>query len=183
MTRIPAICLTPGCNTIFPSIFNLTAQNVSFQNIGMGPCPKCGGGGKIPDGTYSVLGDNLFALLEDINDFAVFHKIVATLKRDLKRNKSPKNIKKTLSKRYPKHRSAWNLIPETKQDAYAVINIILAIIMTVIAIGSCTKENRDIIINQTINNLYLQEPSRVEPGNPFGSETENTVSQNRPVKI
>jgi hypothetical protein len=183
MTKIPAICLDPQCNTIFPSVLDLKAANFTVKNIGMGPCPKCRGDGKIPDGTYSVLGGNLLAILEDVNDIALFQKVAATIKKDLKRNKSPKNIKKKLTKKFPKQKSIWNLIPETKQDAYAVISIMLAIILMIIGLGKCTKDDRDIIINQSINNLYLQERPNTQPGIPYDNHTGGTVTQDKPEKI
>lgn len=183
MTKIPTICLNPKCNTIFPSVFNLKALNASFKNVGMGPCPKCGGDGKIPDGSYSNFDDKIFAFLEDVNDIALFQKIAQAIQRDLKRNKSPISIKKKLTKQFPKHKSTWNLIPETKQDAYAAIQIILAIIMAVITIGTCSKENKEIIINQTYNNLYLEEGHESEQNIPFDNHTEDNSTQDKPIKI
>ena len=54
--RAPAVCDT--CGTIFPSPFNILAENVGLFNMGTGPCPECGGSGSIPDGIYSCYVSN-----------------------------------------------------------------------------------------------------------------------------
>lgn len=185
MTRIPAICLNHKCNTIFPSPFDLLpgVNNVAFENIGIGPCPKCGADGKIPDGSYSNFEDKIFASLANVNDIALLKKITNTIKRDLSRDISPKNIKKKLNKQFPKQKTAWNLIPETKQDAYTVIKIILALTVAIAAIGSCSKENKEIIINQTYNNLYLHDNPAPQQNNPFGIHIEDNHKQDKLVSI
>jgi len=173
MPQIPAICLTPNCNTLFPSGVELqNARDISFQNCTSGPCPKCGGTGKIPDGSYEAFENNLFAFLSKENDVLLFRKITETIQRDIRRNVSPKNIKKKLKKQFPKHKNTWNLIPETKIDAYAVIQIILAIISTIIAIGACSRSNKENIISQTYNDIYIENSQKMQPRNPSDSHTD-----------
>jgi len=184
MPQIPAICLTPNCNTLFPSGVELqNARNISFQNCKSGPCPKCGGTGKIPDGSYDVLENKIFAFLFHENDINLFRKITETVQRDLKRNISPKNIKKKLNKQFPKHKNTWSLIPESKLDAYAVIQIILAIITTAITVGSCTNSNKETIINQTYNNIYIENNQKMQPHSPSDSRIEQKSKPNSLLKI
>jgi len=145
----------------------------------MGPCPKCGGNGKIPNGIYSNFEDKIFALLEDVNDVSLLQKISKTIERDLKRDISPKKIKKKLVKHFPKQKNKWSLIPETKQEAYEAIKILLAIITAAIAIGSCSKEHRETIIN----NIYLQERPAPPAYIPFDNHSEGINKPGIQLKI
>ncbi|EKD67047.1 MAG: hypothetical protein ACD_48C00622G0004 [uncultured bacterium] len=184
MPQVPAICLTPNCNTLFPSGVELqNARNISFHNCTSGPCPKCGGDGKIPDGSYDAFENKLFAFLFQENDLNLFRKITETVQRDLNRNISPKNIKKKLNKQFPKHKNTWSLIPESKLDAYAVIQIILAVISTAIAIGSCTKSNKETIINQTYNNIYIENNRKTLPRIPSDSRIERKSKPDNSLNI
>lgn len=145
----------------------------------MGPCPKCGSDGKIPDGIYSNFENKLFAILESIDDVLLFKNIQKEIKRDLQRNKSPKNIKRKLKKSFSKYNSLWDLIPETKQDAYMVIQIILSIIAIAISLGSCSKENKTIIINQYLDGIYRQ----VQPNTPYDNHTLQKSQPSKSIEI
>jgi hypothetical protein len=54
----PAVCQT--CGTVFamPGIFG-PGMRVHLQNVGIGPCPNCGGTGLAPDGFYDFTGEVL----------------------------------------------------------------------------------------------------------------------------
>lgn len=56
---VPAVC--DACHAFFPSGFNI-AGGASFAGCASGPCPRCGGMGHIPDGTYEFI-DNSIRLL------------------------------------------------------------------------------------------------------------------------
>jgi hypothetical protein len=56
MATVPAFCRS--CGAVFASAFSFeNARNVSFENCESGPCPKCGGTGRIPDGVYDFAGN------------------------------------------------------------------------------------------------------------------------------
>jgi hypothetical protein len=55
--------------------------------------------------------------------------------------------------------------------------------MAVITIGTCSKENKEIIINQTYNNLYLEEGHESQQNIPFDKNTGDNSPQDKPVKI
>jgi hypothetical protein len=59
MAMIPVIC--SQCGTVFgsPNLIGGNASSIQFENVGVGPCPKCGGTGKVPDGTYDLQDDTL----------------------------------------------------------------------------------------------------------------------------
>lgn len=62
MAEILAMCDT--CDTVwgvrgFIGGAPDTDMRVDFQNVGMKPCPNCGGSGSVPDGEYRLVGDVL----------------------------------------------------------------------------------------------------------------------------
>ena len=166
MTKLTVICTNDDCQTIFPGDVDMVnAHNISFSNCHSGTCPKCSSPGRIPDGTYDAFEDKIYAQLKSINDISFLKKITEAINKDIKRNKSPKNIKKTLNKKFPEQRLLWNLIPKTRQDAYSVINIILATIMTVTAVSTVSNNDKQITNNTTINTTH----------NHYESTTNNTT--------
>ncbi|MBV9388599.1 MAG: hypothetical protein JOZ78_19425 [Chroococcidiopsidaceae cyanobacterium CP_BM_ER_R8_30] len=50
--NIPAIC--NRCNNFFPGdSISENSTNVTFEDKIAGPCPRCGGSGRVPDGVYN----------------------------------------------------------------------------------------------------------------------------------
>ena len=73
---LPAVC--DNCGAIF-SQRAIKAENVrhlTISNVGVGPCPNCGGNGHIPDGVYNVVGNVIEVLaapersMEELRRFA-----------------------------------------------------------------------------------------------------------------
>ena len=167
MAHLPAICLNPTCRTIFPSGFAIIGGvNISYVGNTSGPCPKCGGMGKVPDGNYSNIGDKLFVTLNNLSDASVFKQYSELLKRELLSNKSPEQIIQSVNQNFPELRSVSDLIPKTRSDAYAFIGILIALISLIIssyqAFKSGEPENIDFrqqIFNQSFHNYYLSQDS------------------------
>ncbi len=58
MFQLPAVCST--CGTIFPSGMAVAnSRDMTFQGNTAGPCPKCGGMGKVIDGTFDFVGNSV----------------------------------------------------------------------------------------------------------------------------
>ncbi|WP_404351690.1 SEC-C domain-containing protein [Sutcliffiella horikoshii] len=64
MQAMPAICNT--CETIFPSGFYGEDSIAFFSGATSGPCPKCGGMGRIPDGEFTFF-NNIIRILSAPN--------------------------------------------------------------------------------------------------------------------
>jgi hypothetical protein len=72
---IPAFCAT--CDTIFPSGFALSnSKNSKMRGNTTGPCPNCGSMGRILDGTYDVLGQELTYRGDDNRLMEIFKRAV-----------------------------------------------------------------------------------------------------------
>src|SRR5258707_2360569 len=52
MREFPAIC--NSCSAIFGSGIRLAAMQVTLVGNVVRRCPRCGGNGRVPDGTYNI---------------------------------------------------------------------------------------------------------------------------------
>ena len=183
MASIPAICMNTSCLTMFSSGFAAeNARNITFADCTSSPCPKCGGIGKIPDGTYSVIENVIFATINNTLDKALLNKIKTTIERELSRSKSPKNIKKKLTKAFPNQMMLWNNIPKEKRDAFWYLNFILLAAGSIAAVVSATHaltsdDEKSTIIN---NFHYEYHQHNAKPLAPYSEEFYKTPEYKKP---
>jgi hypothetical protein len=61
MTTVPVICDDPACGTLWGStnFISVEAPQLILAGNKIGPCPRCGGVGSIPDGEFKVIDDAL----------------------------------------------------------------------------------------------------------------------------
>ncbi len=69
------------------------ATNNTFINCSMS-CPKCKSRAYIPDGKYSALGENIFAVLHDISDVSLKNLLKLLKKVSIQMNYQKKSKKK-----------------------------------------------------------------------------------------
>ncbi|MBN1397318.1 MAG: hypothetical protein JXA06_04720 [Bacteroidetes bacterium] len=161
MPQLPSICTNPKCGMIFASPINLLATDNTFINLLYGICPKCGTVGRIPNGKYSSIGDQLFATLFDIPDIAILNNYVSFVSEKVHSGLSPEIIKESVNNEFPQLKPLSDLIPQTRSDAYAFIGILLTLIG--LTIECCNKyqtkdppiEVKQEIINQSFQNFYI----------------------------
>ncbi len=186
MASIPAICMNTSCLTMFPSGFAVeNSRNIIFNECKSSPCPKCGGVGKIPDGTYSVIEDVIFATINNNLNKALLNKIKTTIERELSRAKSPKNIKKKLTKTFPKQMLLWNNIPKEKRDALWYLNFILLAAGSIAAIVSATHalmsdDEKTTIIN---NFNYEHNEYNAKPLAPYNGPAYKIPPPEKAIKL
>jgi hypothetical protein len=62
MALVPVFC--DNCGTLFvaDNFIGGDAREVSFKNVGFGPCPVCGQAGHVLDGTFDFIGDTIKVL-------------------------------------------------------------------------------------------------------------------------
>lgn len=153
MSQIPAICINPTCETIFPSSFNFkNAFNIQMTNCISGPCPNCGWNGKVLDGIYNAFGDTIYAVLnQQSSDIELLKKIVSTIKQDLARAKNPEEIKKNLQSKFPKFKALWDWIPTKKIIGAIILGIIINLLSSNIEKGaSWCFNNKEAIIDNAL---------------------------------
>ena len=163
MARVLAIC--DKCNTFFPSVFNLGAgaTNIVFKNCGAGPCPKCGGNGKILDGVYNAVGEAIEAFIgqQNIEGLKRLLSILESAKESqLKHEEVVANIKQAA----PEFSNFTDFLPKTRAELYGFLVVIIMLITSLLSSEKKSfdkhelKEQMKITINSyeenTINNYY-----------------------------
>lgn len=59
MATVPGIC--ENCGAVFGAkgLIGGEGRNIQMGGVRVGPCPSCGGTGRVPDGTYDLIDDTL----------------------------------------------------------------------------------------------------------------------------
>ncbi len=118
MARIPAIC--ENCHTVFHSGVNLGngATNIVFENCGAGPCPKCGGNGRILDGVYNAVGNAIEAFIgqQDLNDLK---QLLAVLELAKKEQWGREEVIANINKSTPTLAKIADWLPKSRTELYA----------------------------------------------------------------
>jgi len=155
MAQIPAIC--NNCNTIFPSGFNLAngARNASFINCGAGPCPNCGGNGRILDGVYNAVGNVIEAFIGQ-QDTSHLRQFLAVLELAKKEEWGREEVGSNITRTTPTFKKVVDWLPKSTTELYAFIVILIMLINTLIASrkGNFTKDELLHHTEVTINNCY-----------------------------
>lgn len=157
--NIPAICLNPACNAIFPSQFNLTDPFIILVACDAGRCPRCGSKGRIPDGAYEIFGNDILAMLFNAEDETVINKSITLITQYIAGNRKPSEIIKKAKKEVPELQTLWDLIPRTRVEAYAFLTLLIACLQFFIALFPEKATDlitvKQTIINQTFQNYYF----------------------------
>lgn len=166
MPFLPAICQNPKCATIFPSgVFFQYGFANTFVGCTAGPCPKCGSGGRIPDGEYSALADKVFALFSDLSDAAILGDYVSFIGDQLHSGASPEDVQSSVNHKYPQLKSLSDLFPKSRSEAYTFIGIMLTLIGLALNCSdklrhkSPAVEIKREIINNTFQSFYITSDS------------------------
>ena len=163
---LPAVCET--CSTIFPSGFSVeNSANVTFSGSTSGPCPKCGGTGRVPDGTYNVFGNVLGLLSGPSQTVEDLKRLSEILKKARDRQASREEVLAEIEQNVPKLKLISDILPKTRTEFYAVIGLIIAAIALMAGSGSKISHT-EITFNQVIDHIYEehQQAETAKPSDP-----------------
>jgi len=155
--RVPAIC--SKCGTIFPSPIEAENSTISFQNTKLGSCPTCEEAGYFPDGTFEFVGDTIKLLSGSQRTLEELKSLASILKKAQENNHSRKEITSNLQREVPELSSISDALPETRNELYAFLAIILSAITLVTAQFS-NSDRTTIEVENVIQNIYESSPSK-----------------------
>ena len=177
MPRIPAICINPDCGFVFPSSIEIeNSTNIVFQDVSSGPCPKCGSNGKIPNGKYDIFNNSIFAMLYNVGDATIISKSIALFRSQISTNKAPEEMIEKAKAEVPELQSLWDLIPNTRTEAYAFITMLILFLKIFLEHNPSAKQPSSNTVNiqqQIINQSFQQFYSSSAPA------TASTQPKNR----
>jgi hypothetical protein len=135
MPMIPAFCTR--CDAIFASgIFAANGINFTFVGNTAGPCPKCGGMGRIPDGVYNFIDQTIHLVSGPATTIRDLQRLVQLLENARAQKDSGEEIARKIEKEVPQLASVRDLLPKTRTELYAFITLFLVIVGWWITIGS-----------------------------------------------
>jgi hypothetical protein len=164
MPAIPAICNNPRCGTVFPSGFMVeNSKDISFIDCNGGFCPKCGSVGRVSDGTYDVIADEISALLSNNSDLAILERMMLIVDKAIQSNDFS-SAKSELEQVNPNWRNVFNLLPEENVvNAVAVYTFFFVMLQTAISLYSTMKPvEPKTIINNSYEQFYIEAPKVIE---------------------
>jgi hypothetical protein len=157
MTRVPAVC--DRCGGFFPSPIEASnSTNITFSNVGVGPCPHCGGQGHVPDGTYNFIENTIELLSGPHRSRSDLERLAEILRAAKETGASTQEVKERVAKELPELRSLADALPKTRGELYAFVGIILTILTLLLSEGRRSKGEK-IEINQVINQITQAVPS------------------------
>lgn len=166
MARVPAVC--DRCGAFFASPIEAeNARRVTFQNVSVGPCPKCGGDGHVPDGTYNFIGTAIEFLTGPDRSKSDLGRLAAILRDAKQRGASVDEVREAVRKETPELKSLIDLLPTTRTELYAFIAIVVSILSLLLA-QSRTGTKTTIEINQVINNIFETQEGSTTPSSSAG---------------
>ena len=159
--RIPAVC--DNCGSIFPSNIDLeNSSDISFSGCVYGPCPVCGKKGHILDGTYTTIGSILKIISGSPRTVAELERLTAILKKAREDPASLEEVKNAIESEVPELSSLKDILPQSRNQLYAFISMLLSTIALVSACLSSGKDPQNITVNNVVNNIYQQLPPKAE---------------------
>lgn len=152
MPDVLAICDT--CGAFFPS--GIVAENafeITFAGNIVGQCPRCGGIGHIPEGTYNFTQDTIELLQGPQATISELERLAQILQEARERNASVEEVRETIQQETPNLSKLSSVLPRTRNELYAFLAVVIAAIHLILSTASAQGVNIqdvDIDFNQVI---------------------------------
>lgn len=172
--RIPAFCDT--CGTIFPSGFNVGGETVTLIGNRSGPCPACGGMGRVPDGIFSTIGNMIQILSAPQQTIDDLSRLNTILHEAREKKEEPDVATQQIRKLFP---ALADMLPRDRTEFLAYLTIIIMVINLIIQSVRDTNSVMTVTVNQTINHIYIDtnKPTKLQPKQ---EQTTKNVGRNEP---
>jgi len=155
---IPAFCDT--CGTAFKSgIFAENVINLTLRGNKAGPCPKCGGMGSIPDGTFNVIGNAIEIISAPERTIEQLKKLADILSIAKRGSVNAEEVTQRIQRKVPELSSLRDILPKTRTELYAFLTLLILAISIIInarRISNTIKINIQNIVNQSVQIVLEQ---------------------------
>lgn len=159
MPDVPAVCDT--CGTVFSSgIYAENATIVTLVGNTAGPCPRCGGMGHVPDGTFTFTENTIELLQGPQRTVSELQSLAEILRQARERHASTEEVAETIRRESPQLTRLADLLPRTRSELYGFIQIVLAIIAIVLTQAAAQRidiQEVDVDIDQVISITFQQQ--------------------------
>lgn len=162
MPNLPAFC--QKCGTIFNSGIHCGPNaSVTISNCISGPCPSCGGNGKIPDGLYKFTSKVLTLLTTSQTSRDQLQTLLTILQDSQCQKNTPDAIADSIHSQVPELSDVAHLFKSIKNDLWGFLAVIIALITLILSSSSGQTVNYNININNFFNQEIYYQNNRTPP--------------------
>jgi uncharacterized protein YecA (UPF0149 family) len=137
MPEMPAFCKNCGAifgsGMVFDNCINVTLRGNTSQ------CPQCGGIGEVPDGVFDMTNNAIKMISGTSRSIKNLKKLALILTEAQKSNTSKEQIESIIKKEVPELSSFPSILPQTRNELYAFITLILTAIGILVTSTSTIK--------------------------------------------
>ena len=124
MPELPAFC--QECGAVFSSgIVIDNASNVTLAGNTAGPCPECGGTGRIPDGVFNFVDGAIEVISAPEYSLEQLRRLVALIEEASQENASPGEVEEMIRTELPEFASLTGWLPQTREELYEFLKLLL----------------------------------------------------------
>jgi hypothetical protein len=129
---LPAFC--DQCGSVYSSGFSFeNCHDITMSNVSSGPCPKCSGTLRVPDGVYDITGNVIKIVRGTLKSIDQFKQLAGILSNAQRLNQSKEQVDEAINKEVPELNSLASVLPKTRMELYAFITVILMALTFIIA--------------------------------------------------
>lgn len=156
---VPAFC--DSCGTAFNSGIAVdNSRNISFVGNIVGPCPRCGGVGHVPDGVFNFVGNTIEILSAPQRTFDELSRLARIIEEAREEQAPPDAVVQKIRQQLPALAGLADLLPRTPADLYAFLTLIIAVLSLMTQGGRNERPPTNITVNQSISQVYVQSDSK-----------------------
>lgn len=171
MAGIIAFCKNTQCNAIF-EMNNLIGGDgnvqVTMTGCSVGPCPKCGSQGVVPDGVYEYANHAITLVKGPLKSIELLTKIERIVRQSVEENKTKEEIVQAVESEVPEAKSFLDSIP-TIDNLTQWVSLLISILTFAILIHTTYIDDedddkyKDMFIDHLLKeNEELKKPKPVE---------------------
>jgi|SRR5713101_7355493 len=158
MPVLPAIC--ERCSTVFSSGFAIgDSTHITMVGNRAGPCPSCGGWGRIPDGVYDIVGETIRVLATSPQSTEAWARLASVLEQARKRREDAAAVATSIEKNAPEFKALSDVVGRLRgvrlKDWIVIALAIIAIMQGLGAAESAARQEAK--IDQIYNQLLKGE--------------------------
>ncbi|MBI3880150.1 MAG: SEC-C domain-containing protein [Verrucomicrobia bacterium] len=157
MAKIPVVCQRCGEFFVAAHLIGGNAR-VTFTDVGMGPCPKCGGMGKVPDGSYEFIDNSIRLLSGPGITIGHLKKLAAIVLRAKQTNAVAETVRSDVKKDLPELSHLAEALPKTRAELYAFLSLLVALIALLLK-AEKSEPKQSVTAEQVINSVVIQNSS------------------------
>jgi hypothetical protein len=146
----PIFVACQSCGTLFivPTLFgDSPGINLQFENVGYGPCPTCGGHGRILDGLYEFAEDTLHTFTATTPHSAQqIQRLIRIVQRAQRGEATAQDVANTITREAPGLGAIAQrlLIPKNAGEFYALLALLFTILVLLSSHGETTMSAEDV---------------------------------------